>query len=251
MMQKLALITGATSGIGEATCDTLLKQGFGIIGVGRCGEKLDTLKEEFTNERFLAVKQDLCATDAMQAVIQSIQNAYQTVPDVAVLSAGIGMPGTILTSDEQHWESLFSINLSSMLKQLKAIANCFVDASKNNSEKDFVKDIVVLGSTVGRTISGLNPVYGSTKFALHSLVESLRQEICQYNIRVTLIEPGFVQTNFQINANYDKGMYSNIAETMNGFLEPSYVANAISYVVSQPPHVHVDNIRLRPTRQKV
>ncbi|ATS51818.2 SDR family NAD(P)-dependent oxidoreductase [Xanthomonas citri pv. phaseoli var. fuscans] len=114
-----------------------------------------------------------------------------------------------------------------------------------------MQDIVVIGSTVGRTLSAGNPVYGATKFALHSLVESLRQELASSLIRVTLIEPGFVRSGFQQSAGYDMNAFDTLERDLGPFLSAEDVARSIRFVLDQPPHVHIDDIRLRPTRQRV
>lgn len=113
-----------------------------------------------------------------------------------------------------------------------------------------VRDIVVIGSTVGRQVSAANPVYGSTKFAVHSLVEALRQEVCALNIRVTLIEPGFVRSGFQEAAGYDTAWFEGVAAASGPLLVPEDVAEVVQFVLDRPKHVHLDDIRLRPTRQK-
>jgi NADP-dependent 3-hydroxy acid dehydrogenase YdfG len=127
-------------------------------------------------------------------------------------------------------------------------ASLFVRNSTNNAQ---VQDIVVIGSTVGRQVSAFNPVYGATKFALHSLVEGLRQEICEHNIRVSLIEPGFVISEFQESAGYDMQWFRQLEQESDPFLTPEDVARAVNSIASQPAHVHIDDIRLRPTRQRV
>jgi NADP-dependent 3-hydroxy acid dehydrogenase YdfG len=109
----------------------------------------------------------------------------------------------------------------------------------------------VIGSTVGREVSARNPVYGSTKFALHSLVESLRRAVSASGVRVTLIEPGFVRSGFQDSAGYDREWFADVERASGPLLVPDDVARVVRFVVEQPPHVHVDDIRLRPTRQVV
>ena len=107
---------------------------------------------------------------------------------VSSYRAGRGLPGTVLGSDPARWEEMLSANYLAVLRQLRACAERFVALAKGDGGRQ-ARDIVVLGSTVGRQVSAANPVYGSTKFALHSLVEALRQEVCGYGVRVSLIEP--------------------------------------------------------------
>lgn len=123
----------------------------------------------------------------------------------------------------------------------------------NSSELDFherKKDIVVISSIVGRIVSEANPVYGATKFALTSLVESLRKEICHTSIRISVIEPGFVKTNFQERAGYDLTAFKKMEEQFGPFLTPEDVASQVLFIVNQPKHINISNLIIRPSRQK-
>jgi NADP-dependent 3-hydroxy acid dehydrogenase YdfG len=136
-----------------------------------------------------------------------------------------------------------------MMDQLRESAELLLEAQSGRSRNG--GDIVVIGSTIGRQVSSVNPVYGATKFAVHSLVEALRQEICGSNIRVTLIEPGFVRTEFQASAGYDLQWFDRLESESGPFLDAQDIARTIAFVVNQPRHVHLDDIRIRPTRQRV
>jgi len=107
----------------------------------------------------------------------------------------------------------------------------------------------VLGSVVGRNISPFSALYGATKHAVHSLTEALRREIGPKGVRVTLVEPGFVLSGFQDGAGYSKEMVDGFVTRLGPLLVGADIADAIHYVVSRPPHVHVGDIVIRPTRQ--
>ena len=249
---KTACITGATSGIGAATARVLSRSGYKIIASGRREEKLEQLSNELTEAGgdVLGVVGDICSQSTINDVLQSSVTAWGQIPDVFVLCAGRGLPGSMLNSDERQWEELIDVNYLSVMKQLKACTSLFKSEAEKNA-KPVVRDIVVIGSTVGRVVSAANPVYGSTKFAVHSLVESLRQELCSYSIRTTLIEPGFVESEFQESAGYDMQWFDSVKEEFGPLLKPVDIAKTIEFVVQQPDHVHLDDIRIRPTRQKV
>lgn len=110
-------------------------------------------------------------------------------------------------------------------------------------------DIVIIGSVVGRHVSPFSAVYGATKFAVHGLAESLRREIGPKGVRVSLVEPGMVLTGFQSAADYSEEMVKGLDDRFGPLLIADDVANAIHYIVTQPPHVHISDIIVRPTRQ--
>jgi NADP-dependent 3-hydroxy acid dehydrogenase YdfG len=112
------------------------------------------------------------------------------------------------------------------------------------------RDLVIIGSNVGRHISPFSSMYGSTKFALHSIAEAVRREIGPKGVRVSLIEPGIVRSEFQEVAGYDPGTFGELMERYGPVLEPQDVARAVGFVVTQPPAVHIGDLLIRPTRQQ-
>ena len=111
------------------------------------------------------------------------------------------------------------------------------------------RDIVVLGSVVGRHVSPYSSMYGSTKFGVHGLAEGLRRELSPKGIRVTLIEPGFVVSEFQGVAGYKDEWFKGVVDKIGPVLRPIDVARVVSFVCAQPPYVHVGDVLVRPTRQ--
>lgn len=244
---KVVLVSGASAGIGQAVSERLINAGATVIACGRSAEKLHRFADRCAGA---AGELQLAPGDVTDsAYLDTLFHRGEQRIDTFVLCAGHGLPGTLLTSDNSKWASLFQVNCLAAMEQLRAAAEYFVDQAKSGQAVE-VQDLVVIGSTVGRQISAGNPVYGATKFALHSLVESLRQELCAFNIRVTLIEPGFVHSEFQQTANYDMTWFNEIELHIGPFLQADDVARAIEFVIAQPPAVHLDNIRIRPTRQK-
>jgi NADP-dependent 3-hydroxy acid dehydrogenase YdfG len=205
---RVAIVTGASSGIGRAVTCHFVQRGMRVVAAGRNAAQLGKLVDALAGQpgAVLPVRGDM------------------TEP---------GHTEELLAAADQRWEA----------------PTIFVASARQDGGRQ-ARDIVVIGSTVGRQVSAANPVYGSTKFALHSLVEALRQEICAYGIRVTLIEPGFVRSGFQEAAGYDMEWFERVAEEYGPLLTPDDVAETITFVVERPRHVHLDDIRLRPTRQK-
>ena len=110
-------------------------------------------------------------------------------------------------------------------------------------------DIVVIGSVVGRNISPLSGFYGSSKFAVGALAEALRREVCFCGVRVSLVMPGLVESEFQDVAGYTKEGMIKLRETFGKLLEPQNIADSIQWLLSMPPHVNVNEIMVRPTGQ--
>jgi NADP-dependent 3-hydroxy acid dehydrogenase YdfG len=251
-LDRAAVVTGATSGIGQAALCRLVRRGIRSLGVGRREEKLRELEERLRDHPGLVFGQagDLREPGCMEEVLRGAERVLGLRPDIFVLCAGQGLPGTLLTSDPSRWRDLVEVNYLAVMYQLRACATYCLEAAERQGSGTGVWDIVVIGSTIGRQVSPFNPIYGSTKFAVHSLVEALRQEVGGKNIRVTLIEPGFVRTGFQAAAGYDLAWFDSLEREMGPFLDSEDIARVIEFVVEQSPHVHLDDIRVRPTRQR-
>lgn len=250
--EKIVAIIGATSGIGEAVLKYFAAQQIPVFFSGRRAERVAELEKEFntTERRAHGYVGDVQREGHVTDLFNIAKEKYDRIPNTFVLCAGHGLPGTLLGSDATKWRALLEVNYLAVLYQLKECAAHFVlEADKDGGST--VRDIVVIGSTIGRTVSAFNPIYGSTKFALHSLAEALRQEVCAKNIRVSLIEPGFVRTEFQATAGYDLEWFDSLEKDMGPFLSPKDIARTVDFIVHQPIHVHIDDIRIRPTRQKV
>lgn len=249
---RVAVITGASSGIGRATTLEFLSQGAYVIGNARSEKSLILLKQSLDNndqERFFSLAGDICNPSVIEKLISFISQKLQRGPDLCVVNAGHGLPGSVLNSDEQKWDDLFSVNVMSAMRQMRYFAKTMLKENTQEGGLLRPRDLVILGSTIGRFISPSNPVYGATKFAVHAAAEALRREVCDQGLRVTLIEPGIVSTNFQTTAGYDPTWFENYCEQIKPVLVASDIAETICFAVSRPAHVHLNNIMIRPTRQ--
>lgn len=247
---RVAIVTGASSGIGRAVATAFARAGIHVVAAGRDAGRLAAVRAEAGGrpETVFPLPGDMTRPAYAEELLAAAEREFAPA-DIFVASAGRGLPGTVLGSDASQWQELIEANYLAVLHQLRAAAAEFVKQAEADGGRR-VRDIVVIGSTVGRQVSAANPVYGSTKFAVHSLVEALRQEVCAHNIRVTLIEPGFVRSGFQEAAGYDTEWFESMAEQNGPLLVPEDVASVVEFVVGRPIHVHLDDIRLRPTRQK-
>jgi NADP-dependent 3-hydroxy acid dehydrogenase YdfG len=112
------------------------------------------------------------------------------------------------------------------------------------------RDIVVLGSTVGRHVSPFSSMYGATKSAVHMLAESLRRTMAPRGVRVSLLEPGIVRSEFQEVAGYEPSSFGQFMDSIAPVLDPEHIARTIVFMASQPAGVHINDVMIRPTRQE-
>lgn len=242
---KTAVITGASSGMGRATALALSAAGAAVVVQARRAERLQTLVAEIEGRggRALAVPGDAGAEpdlDALLARTLAWEAGGQRL-DAVVVNAGRGLAGGLLGSDPRAWEELYRTNVLGAAHLLRKAGRHMV-AQKAG-------DLVVLGSVVGKNISPYSAFYGSSKFAVGALAEGLRREVCGHGVRVSLIMPGVVVSEFQGVAGYDQENFGKTAARYGRLLEPADVAAAIAWILTQPPHVNVSELVVRSTGQ--
>jgi len=244
---RIAIVTGTTSGIGEALARKFVDAGFGVVGNGRNAEKLAALENEI-GFAFCGVAGNAADNTVLERLFASATERFGKAADIVVANAGRGLGGSVKDVDLSQFEDVLRINVSAALALLQKAAQKMVDAQQNIYPKS-ASDIVIIGSVVGRHISPFSAVYGASKFAVHGLAEGLRREIGPKGVRVSLVEPGIVLSGFQAAAGYSDEMVHSFNERFGPLLTGEDVANAIHYIVTQPPHVHISDIVVRPTRQ--
>ncbi len=245
--KRIALVTGATSGIGEATARKLVAEGISVIGTGRNAEKLVALETELGAD-FIGVSGDITSAGIIDTLFAAALARFGKYPDIVVANAGRGLGGSVMESDIAEFEKILQINVTSTLELLQKSARLMV-ASQVDHYPSTPADIIIIGSVVGRNISPFSAVYGATKFAVHALAEGLRREVGPKGVRVSLIEPGLLLSGFQEAAGYSETMVNGFTEKFGPLLIGEDIANTIHFMVSQPPHVHISEIMVRPTRQ--
>jgi NADP-dependent 3-hydroxy acid dehydrogenase YdfG len=253
LQNRVSVVTGATAGIGLAIAHELVRLGSFVVLNGRREDKLRDLQEELGAEDAAIVPGD-CSDDAVIALMLDTarEHAGGRGADLFVLNAGRGLNGSVVTSDTGQWEEMIRTNVLGCAKLLRAAAlDLLRDLGDNAGPRALTRarDIVVLGSTVGRNVSPFSSMYGSTKFAVHGMAEGARRELGPKGIRVSLIEPGFVVSEFQGVAGYKQEWFEEVKARIGPVLTPEDVARAVGFVVSQPPGVHIADVLIRPTRQ--
>ena len=224
---KVFLITGASTGIGAATARHAAQAGYRLVLAARSLEKLEALADELGGEeRALAVRCDVTEWDDQEALVATTLERFGRL-DVAFANAGFGAARGFLEDAPEHWRAMVLTNVLGAAYTVRATLPAL---------KDTKGHILLTGSVAGRrAIPG--SLYSSTKWAISGMGESLRQDVNGTGIRVTLVEPGQVNTPF----------FDNPSE---GRLEPDDIARAVMFAVAQPPHVDVNEILIRPTAQE-
>jgi NADP-dependent 3-hydroxy acid dehydrogenase YdfG len=242
---KTAIVTGSSSGIGYATASTLARAGAAVVIHARRKERLDELAAEIAAQggRVLAVAGDASVHADIDLLVDRASSWDEggCKIDIVVVNAGRGLAGGILGSRESEWQELYQVNVLGAAHLLRRAAQYMVQRRSG--------DIVVIGSVVGRNISPFSGFYGSSKFAVGAIAEGLRREICPFGVRVSLVMPGIVLSEFQEVAGYDEENFGKGIAQFGKLLEPQAIADGIRWLLSLPPHVNVNEIMIRPTGQ--
>jgi len=253
---RIAVVTGASAGIGEAITRHLVSLNAAVVMNARRADRLASLKSELGPEDVDFVAGDAAEPQVVTKLLDTAKAGFgagASEADLVVVNAGRGLKGSVLDSDTAEWESLFRTNVIAAAHLIRQAAHRLVaDRSSVTQHSDWLKqprDIIVIGSVVGRHLSPFSSMYGSTKFALHSLVEATRRELAPKGVRITLIEPAFVKSEFQSVAGYDPKWFEGVQERIGPVLEPADVAQLVAHVASLPARVHMGDVLLRPTRQ--
>ena len=242
---KTAIVTGASSGIGRATVLTLARAGAAVVIHARRKDKLTKVASDIQAHggKAYAVAGDAGLLSDIDILLERTLSWKEGGGkyDIVVVNAGRGLAGSTLASDNKQWQELYQLNVIGAANLMRH-AGRYMMAKKKG-------DIVVIGSVVGRNISPFSAFYGSSKFAIGAITEGLRQEVCAHSVRVSLVMPGIVISGFQKVAGYDEESFSKGITHMGKLLEPQAVADGISWLLTQPPHVNVSEIMIRPTGQ--
>ncbi len=244
---RIAIVTGASSGIGEATARKFVASGFAVVGNARNAEKLQALEQEL-GSACCGVVGDAADESLLDRLFAVASQRFGGAADIVVANAGRGLGGSVKDADLSKFEDILKLNVTGTLALLQKAAGRMGEAQQAHYPKR-AADIVIIGSVVGRHISPYSAVYGATKFAVHSLAEGLRREVGPKGVRVSLVEPGIVVSGFQDAAGYSDGTVQPFNEKFGPLLHGEDIANAIHVIVTQPPHVHISDIMVRQTRQ--
>jgi NADP-dependent 3-hydroxy acid dehydrogenase YdfG len=224
---RVFLITGASSGIGQATARHAVREGWRVVLAARSRERLDALAQELGGrERALAVSCDVTEWEDQQRMVKQALDAFGQI-DVAFANAGFGGPRGFLKDTVEHWREMVLTNVYGAALTVRACIPALTDSRGH---------LLLTSSVAGRRVLP-GSMYSCTKHAVTAMGEAARQDLHGTGIRVTLIEPGMTDTPFFENRPSDA-------------LGADDIARAVMFAVSQPPHVNVNEVLVRPTDQQ-
>ncbi|MBD2464526.1 SDR family NAD(P)-dependent oxidoreductase [Oscillatoria sp. FACHB-1407] len=241
---KVAIVTGASSGIGEATALALAAEGASVAIAARRSDRLETLASRITEKggQVLTITADVADEAQVNDMVQQTHAKFGRV-DILVNNAGVMLLGPIEGANTEDWRRMINVNVLGLMYATHAVLPLM--------KAQGIGHIVNISSVAGRIASANTGVYNATKWAVGAFSESLRKEVYQSNIRVTIIEPGLVATELPQHITNPMakeaalGFYGSVKN-----LDSEDIAAAIAYAVTQPPHVNVNEILIRPTEQE-
>lgn len=244
----VALITGASSGIGAATARMLAHEGATVAVVARRTDRLTQLVDELGTEgrTGLAIEADVSVQDqAIAAVGQTVDQLGRI--DIVVNNAGVMLLGPIEDAPTEEWDRMLAVNLAGLLYITHAALPHLLKAAETSSRQ--VADVVNISSVAGRTVRLGSGVYNATKWGVGAFSESLRQEVTKRYVRVSLVEPGAVDTELVSHNRPEiieqgRARFADVTR-----LHADDIADAVTYIVTRDRETAINEILVRPTSQ--
>jgi NADP-dependent 3-hydroxy acid dehydrogenase YdfG len=248
LQSTVALVTGASSGIGEATARSLAAEGAAVAVLGRRRERLEELADKVRSDGGTALVVEADITDQEQAAA-AVEHAVTGLGrlDTVVNNAGFMGVGQAVDSPVAEWERMIEVNLRGLLYVTHAALPHLVRAAEDSPRR--VADLVNISSTAGRVARPGTAVYNLTKFGVNGFTEALRQEVIQKRVRVSVVEPGTVDT--ELSSHLRDGVRQAIESQIKGMelLRPEDIADAVSYIVTRDRRVAINEILVRAGEQ--
>jgi len=244
----VALVTGASSGIGEASARALAGAGAAVAIAARRKYRLDELAEEIEQGggRALAIETDV--TDQKQA-IAAVEGTVRELGrlDTVVNNAGVMLLGPILDAPVEEWDRMIELNLKGLMYITHAALPHLLSAAEGEPRR--VADLINISSVAGRVARSGSGVYNLTKHGVGAVSESLRQELAERHVRVSLVEPGAVDTELKNHLREEVREQALKRFAQIEMLQAADIADAIAYIVTRPRRVAVNELLIRPTEQ--
>jgi NADP-dependent 3-hydroxy acid dehydrogenase YdfG len=245
----VALVTGASSGIGEATALALAAEGAAVAVAARRRDRLEALAKRIEGDGGRVVVHETDVTDEQQAVAAVDDTVDQLGRlDIVVNNAGLMLLGPIVGADTGEWRRMVELNVLGLMYVTAAALPHLLQAAE--SEPRRVSDLVNVSSVAGRVARVNTGAYNATKWAVNAFSESLRQEVTTRHLRVTLVEPGAVAT--ELAGHNRPEVLEGIRASFGNMdrLEAEDIADAVTYVVTRARHVALNEVLVRPTEQE-
>jgi NADP-dependent 3-hydroxy acid dehydrogenase YdfG len=244
----VALVTGASSGIGEATARALAAEGAAVAVAARRADRLDALAADIRGAggTVLAIEADVAEADQAAAAVERTVSELGRL-DTLVNNAGVMLLGPALGAPLEEWQQMLEVNVAGLLYCTHTALPYLLSAAEDGSRG--VADLVNISSVAGRVARRGSGVYNLTKHGVGAFSESLRQEFSSRHLRVSLVEPGAVDT--ELRSHNRPEIQEQISRRFEGVerLQAGDIADAIVYVVTRPPHVAINELLIRPSEQ--
>jgi NADP-dependent 3-hydroxy acid dehydrogenase YdfG len=244
----VALVTGASSGIGRATAIALADAGAGVALVARRRGHLDELAADITSKgghaaAFTAdISDQSVANDTVEAVVRHFGRL-----DTVINNAGVMLVGPFADAPEGEWDRMIDVNVRGVLYVTRGALPYLITAAEDGPRR--VADVVTISSTAGRVAGAGTVVYNVTKFGVVAFSEALRQEMQPKRVRVSVVEPGMVDT--ELASHTREGLRDKVQALVGSIetLDPADIAEAVRYIVTQPRRVAVNEMLVRAAAQ--
>lgn len=243
-MKKIALITGATTGIGNATAHKLAEKNYNLIITGRRKNLLDDVKKELGIKYkcdVLTLNFDIRDPKQVEEMIDSLSENWKKI-DVLVNNAGLAAGfSPVQSGDLEDWEQMIDTNVKGLLYITRRVSPLMIENGHGH--------IINISSIAGKEVYENGNVYCATKHAVDALTKGMRIDLVKHNIKVTSISPGAVDTEFSLIR--FKGDNDRAAKVYEGFtpLFAADIADAIIFAITRPPHVNINDMLIMPTAQ--
>jgi len=241
LQDKVAIVTGASSGIGEAVARLLLQRGARVVLFARRTDKLQELAQKAVAEGYtepLLVAGDVRNPEEVEGAVQKALERWGRL-DIVIANAGFGYRAPLVDGDIQRWKEMLDTNVYGLLLTLKYGVAPLLKQGHGH--------VIVTSSIAGRSVNPGGSAYSASKYAVNAIAEGLRQEVAPQGVRVTNIAPGSVTTGFATVAGYSDEVRAALQRLQP--LTSEDVANAMIYALEQPAHVDVSEMVVYPTRQ--
>ncbi|HHQ5335404.1 TPA: SDR family oxidoreductase [Staphylococcus aureus] len=227
LTDKVAVVTGAGSGIGEAIATLLHEEGVKVILAGRNKDKLQNVANQLAQDSLKVVPTDVTKKEEVDELIKIAQQTFGGL-DIVINSAGQMLSSKITDYQVDEWDSMIDVNIKGTLYTAQAALPTMLEQSSGH--------LINIASISGFEVTKSSTIYSATKAAVHTITQGLEKELAKTGVKVTSISPGMVDT--AITAAYNP--------TDRKKLEPQDIAEAVLYALTQPKHVNVNEITVRP-----
>ncbi|EOZ4505751.1 SDR family oxidoreductase [Staphylococcus aureus] len=227
LTDKVAVVTGAGSGIGEAIAILLHEEGVKVILAGRNKDKLQNVANQLAQDSVKVVPTDVTKKEEVDELIKIAQQTFGGL-DIVINSAGQMLSSKITDYQVDEWDSMIDVNIKGTLYTAQAALPTMLEQSSGH--------LINIASISGFEVTKSSTIYSATKAAVHTITQGLEKELAKTGVKVTSISPGMVDT--AITAAYNP--------TDRKKLEPQDIAEAVLYALTQPKHVNVNEITVRP-----